>query len=278
MKTIPFASINSCDLQFSQILALAQRWDNHAKYSYLTTMRPNHGITLILCKKAVYTVPGGEIYSAQYGDILYLPKSARYEVEFITEQTMCSSLLINFTASDAGKEEIRFSDDISIVLSDTGRNFYDLFYDSADIFKNSASDHLVLKANLYTLFSKICRKTDNISPEYQLIQKGIQYIEEHSMTEKPISDIAKMCCVSETCFRKLFQKYTGKSPIAYKTDIKLSKAKQLLCGSELSVEEVSDTLGFYDKAYFSKVFRQKIGLSPSAYRKQTLQAKRELHG
>ena len=60
---------------------------------------------------------------------------------------------------------------------------------------------------------------------------------------------------------------TGYSTISYVLQLKLNKAKKMLADDNISVAEVSDTCGFSDASYFSRVFRKEFGVSPSDYQK-----------
>lgn len=68
-------------------------------------------------------------------------------------------------------------------------------------------------------------------------------------------------------FRKMFKKYTGISPHQYVLDLKIMRAKEMLLTSERSVKEISFALGFQSIYYFSRLFKQKTGVSPSTLRK-----------
>ena len=83
--------------------------------------------------------------------------------------------------------------------------------------------------------------------------------------EKNISEIAKMCHVSPSYFRKLFKAYSGMSPIDYQIQMKISHAKRLLQTNTMSISEISDTLGFFDTAYFCKLFKKYTGLFEYRY-------------
>ena len=65
---------------------------------------------------------------------------------------------------------------------------------------------------------------------------------------------------------RLFRKYTGVSPAAYLSGLRLEHAAELLKSPECSITETAFRCGFSNLAYFSRVFRQKYGLSPREYR------------
>ena len=73
---------------------------------------------------------------------------------------------------------------------------------------------------------------------------------------------------SKDHIRRLFHRFTGMTPNEYLTDIRIRYAKRLLRQKDtlrLPVNEVAWMCGFYDAAYFCRLFRKTVGVSPSAY-------------
>jgi len=67
-------------------------------------------------------------------------------------------------------------------------------------------------------------------------------------------------------FRKMFKQYTGIAPVQYHLNLKIQKAKELLIFTDQSIKEVAFNLGFQSIHYFSRIFKQKTGHSPSEIR------------
>ncbi|WP_219641152.1 AraC family transcriptional regulator [Cohnella sp. CFH 77786] len=65
---------------------------------------------------------------------------------------------------------------------------------------------------------------------------------------------------------RIFRHVFGISPRQYLTSLKQRRAKELLLDRSLTVEQVSEALGYRDVSQFSKQFKRWLGLSPSAYR------------
>ena len=68
---------------------------------------------------------------------------------------------------------------------------------------------------------------------------------------------------------KLFKKEFGTTPYDYQLTQKMSLAKQMLRQTAIPIAELASALGYSDAHYFSGLFKQKCGMSPRAYRKQT---------
>ena len=65
-----------------------------------------------------------------------------------------------------------------------------------------------------------------------------------------------------SAFRQKFKQVTGVSPIKYKNNILIKKAKTLLSSGEFTVSEVATQLNFNDIYYFSRLFKLIPGISP----------------
>lgn len=84
-----------------------------------------------------------------------------------------------------------------------------------------------------------------------------------------IGDYARKCCMDKYYFISLFKEYTGLSPHAYRTRIKMERAKELLADTSMTNGEIAELLGYKDPLYFSRAFKKYAGKSPNAYRKYT---------
>lgn len=74
--------------------------------------------------------------------------------------------------------------------------------------------------------------------------------------------------VGYSWFRKAFKSYTGLSPFQYYLQLKIERAKELLNDPNVPIKEIAYSLRFESSFYFSKIFREKTGFSPTGYRKR----------
>ena len=73
---------------------------------------------------------------------------------------------------------------------------------------------------------------------------------------------------SESQAIKIFKKEFGITPFKYLWQKKIGLAKSMLKSTNLSVKEIAFRLNYADEYYFSNAFKQKVGISPSEYRKR----------
>ncbi len=85
-----------------------------------------------------------------------------------------------------------------------------------------------------------------------------------------IDDLIRQSGLSRTGFFSRFREMTGMSPSRYMQELKLASAKASLETTRLTVKEIASSLHFYDEFHFSKMFKQRYGMSPSAYRRKKL--------
>ena len=81
-----------------------------------------------------------------------------------------------------------------------------------------------------------------------------------------LSGIAKSLYVSPGYLSAAFKETVGESFVDYMTGLRMTKARQLIAGTELMIYEVAIMVGYENPTYFSTVFKKTAGISPKYYR------------
>lgn len=81
-----------------------------------------------------------------------------------------------------------------------------------------------------------------------------------------VSQVARAVRMTPNHFSTLFRKQTGKTFMDFLTEQRVERAKMLLCDPAWSVAEVAEKAGFSGSAYFSRRFKQVVGLPPTEWR------------
>lgn len=98
------------------------------------------------------------------------------------------------------------------------------------------------------------------------IQKVNHFMKENIYNNLKLNDIAQYFNYSTSHFIFLFKKEFQESPISYFLKLKVQKACEYLELTNLKIIEISNCLGFEDPAYFSRLFKKIMGISPQKYR------------
>lgn len=93
-----------------------------------------------------------------------------------------------------------------------------------------------------------------------------EYIDNHYYEDIKISMFTEKYFLSREYLMKLFKQQFGYGIHEYVQKVRMDKAQQLLDDSSLKIQEISEMLGYKDKNYFSKAFRNYYSVSPSEYR------------
>jgi len=144
-----------------------------------------------------------------------------------------------------------------------------------EIFNHAISEkpgyHQICTGLVFYILGQIIsiKKNENFlhSQVEKAIQKACMIIRDNPARNLNIEELARELNINYSLFRRTFKKYTGLSPMQYHTSLRMKQAVYLLTNSDLSVKEISFNLGFCSVFYFSKLFKEKTGRTPSDYRK-----------
>lgn len=204
-------------------------------------------------------------FYAESGDTVYLPRYARYTYTVLSQKTEC--IQVEF---DLGilKNDI-FTPKIfheNPVLVNCRRNIFNNIFN--DLFNTYYTDMFQTFASVYKLisvFENIYNENNEMNNAFLKIEPAIKFIEQNFCDKFYISELAKLCGISQPHLRRLFNQNLGMSPVKYKNYILMRNACNMLCNEELNVSETAETLHFSDIYTFSQLFKKEIGLSPKKY-------------
>ena len=128
---------------------------------------------------------------------------------------------------------------------------------------------------IYAMFMRLCTELSRL---YQLSGGGAQtdimklaaataYIERSFCSDISVAALAQMSGYSERQFGRLFRSAFSTTPSAYIAQLRVQKAQLLLRTTTAAVGEVAWSCSFDDQNYFSRIFRQHTGMTPTEYRK-----------
>jgi AraC family transcriptional regulator len=100
------------------------------------------------------------------------------------------------------------------------------------------------------------------------------FVEEHLSEPIHVEDLSEVVRLSKTHFSRAFRRSYGKTPHAYVIRRRVDRVCHLMLTSDIALSELAVACGFSDQAHLCKLFRQTIGVSPAAWRRERRQASR----
>ncbi|SHF33015.1 transcriptional regulator, AraC family [Mariniphaga anaerophila] len=149
-------------------------------------------------------------------------------------------------------------------ILDTFLKIFDLIEAEQPGFQHIASGLIIKLLGYLVAFDK--QKEFSGKPIARIIEEARFRMRSEVGRNFDIEKFAAENNVGYSWFRRMFKNYTGLSPRQYCLQLKIIRAKELLLSTDLSVKEISYELGFESIHYFSRVFKQKTGKSPSDFR------------
>jgi AraC-like DNA-binding protein len=118
-----------------------------------------------------------------------------------------------------------------------------------------------------TVYATSCQQAHRAPTNVEgLIAKSRFLLQERLDRTVRLEAIADELPLGYALFRREFKRIVGESPGQYLLRLRIEKAGQLLQSTALDVGEIAYHFGFSSLQHFSKIFRQKTGLSPTEYR------------
>ncbi len=93
------------------------------------------------------------------------------------------------------------------------------------------------------------------------------YLKDNLDKSFTLEELSLVFSISTSKLKMIFKEESGSSPISYFTSLKIKKAKQLIRETSLNFTQISESLGFSTVHYFSKLFKEKTGVTPTEYAK-----------
>ncbi len=142
-------------------------------------------------------------------------------------------------------------------------------YEKADV--NYMKELIHTKAEFYQFFMNLLKeKNVEFGNTEMTVDQVIQEIERNYQTELTLSSLCEKYHISISYLSTMIKKKTKHTFTEYLTRIRLEHAKKLLTEGKLTVGEVTELVGYNDYFYFTKLFKKYVGVTPSKYRKMSM--------
>lgn len=103
-------------------------------------------------------------------------------------------------------------------------------------------------------------------PVSEHVQTVQGYVRAHLSEKIAVADIARVCGLNACYLNACYRAQTGESVSAYVRRMKISRAAELLRGTDHSLAEICAMLGYFDQSHFSRAFKAVTDTTPGRFR------------
>ena len=230
-------------------------------------------ITIVDTGKLHTTIDNVEYTLSNSQLIFYAP--GQYHKQMTRNET-CSYLTIIFDMDIPERYKERLTNKV-FDLNSVTKESIDIFIRSNDF--NHAYDADMMMVSIEKIIIDLLRTTSNSHKkssgtpmqqkfESELLNEILLYINENTYSPFNVEELCSTFAISRSSLQSLFRKYLHIAPKEYISNIKLEKSKLLLRESKYTISEIANILGFSSIHYFSRLFKQEYGVTPSEYSKK----------
>ncbi len=205
------------------------------------------------------------------GNMIFLPANSNYTVKCAGRESF-QHYTINFRLRDIHVDEAAFAAEIlrgrqrHITDSSLSSRYSGHFEQLLSVWQGKNPGYMLMaKSYLYELLYLYLTDANHSlrsQSGYARLGPALKVLDTAYMENQSVAELAELCGMSETHFRRLFHRFLGKGPAEYRISKRILYAKDLLTAGQYTVAEISRTAGFSDPSYFSRVFRAHTGMSP----------------
>nr|WP_285856081.1 AraC family transcriptional regulator [Paenibacillus illinoisensis] len=275
-KSHPFQLFqNRCSDMKMEECIMYLHWHEHFE---LITMRKGHAVFHIDSRPytagpgEVLVIPGGTLhvgYALEEGDVEYdsVVVNAALFHDFTHDPLHLQYVApylegrIRFPVKPAEQDEIC-------------QDYYSLIHDAIEeMVKQPPAYQLVAKSKLHALFTMLARTfmpqqlpgkaAGSYFPNRERFKQLIEQIEANAAEKISVTEAASQVGLNTYHFCKMFKKLTGRTFVEYVNGCRMTEAEHLLRSSNLTITEIAARVGCDNANYFTKLYKQYKGMTPS---------------
>lgn len=218
---------------------------------------------------SVYLEDSGTLYindqphSLHRGDVRFIRPGTKLGS---TEEYSCYSFWFCF-----GEKNTDYNDALIDAILPFFHGSEEMIADAETAVSLFSSDQIgsKLKMNLY--FMKLFYKCYSLSAKAQIsspaVQACVSHIKEHYAQSVTLEELGALTGYVPLHVLRLFKAETGKTPHDYLCEVRMTRARNLLLNTDLSIARIASECGFQSVSHFQTLFKQKFGITPGKFRK-----------
>ena len=146
----------------------------------------------------------------------------------------------------------------------------ELYHDTRNCFRQQILYNHI-QSFLLDIYDKTHRqflehRTEDISRQEELFKQFVRLVHEHCTREREVRFYADRLCITPRYLSTVVQNVTGTTAKAIVDRHVMLEIKAMLKSSNLSIQEISNSLHFPDQSLFARYFKKHTGMSPRQYR------------
>ena len=226
--------------------------------------RGSYGLVLGLEGEAEYRFCNGNRCRVGQGDVLFLGKEAAYS---IAVATAFKHYTVNF---DGRAPKAEGCEPFFLWHAEMGEPYIRAFRELSALWQAKRVGY-ELRARGYVceILSMLLQDVEGQASRtrgHDRLLPAKEYIEKNYHDEFGLEQLAKLCDMSLTNFRREWSAHYGETAMQYRDRLRLARAKECLSSGYYTVQEVALRCGFADVSYFVRFFKKHVGISPGAFR------------
>lgn len=265
---IDFLSLSSTDVCISEISCVERHWKNKWENEYPSGRDQNVLSFTLKGHKRLYLPDESEpIFDVDSPAAFLISTNSPYISRSVSPKAQDGHIVcIKFKLTDQNGEAIKINEKYLCFKELDAQSFESSLNEIMDLYVRANTNTLAIKREVYHLLEKLVILSQNeqrLQEGFHNLSPAIKYLEKNLSSNVSVSDLAKMCIMSNSYFYKQFKLYTGGLCLTdYRNKMRVEKAKELLKSSLYSISLIAQTLGFYDVSHFYRVFKKHTGETP----------------
>lgn len=225
---------------------------------------------------------GTNYYECSKGDIVFILPSMLHGVSSLTEDAMIQGVVFETSLVNIPVLQFDFSEmfhrnqRIQYIINEKDDIYEELCFNIDKIlevygtFNANARIQIVSRLLLCMglLIQKFSLEISIHDKNYRKLLPILQYIDKHYTEKIQIAELSKIIHVCDDRMIRLFKEVTGETPVEYILNLRVEHALKLLMEDNLSIAEIAEKTGFGSATYMTRVFKQKLGITPGKYKQK----------
>lgn len=270
------------DLYFIDILYLISAGDE--AFDYVQEKFHNHTyyeVHLVTKGESEHQLKNGDIITLKKGDFIIYPPGCKHRIT--NEPTEFSKLLLafDFVVKDNLNPQTDFyyiaekamenvcshssTKSIRTLAKKLIKLYNSASYEKNDLFLFSAMS-LIIEMFGMVVGKKVISLEEKFNDER--VNLAIEYIKQNISASLSVNDVANYLYISTRQLTRLFEKTLNVSPGNYIKNYRAERIRNMLLNVNLSLEKISDSMGYNDVSSLIKAFKRVEGVTPAQYRKE----------